>query len=95
MHVRHLGLARLTVGCGAEVVPIEAGATVRSLFEALAARHGQEFRQSFLTREETLCANVTVLVEGRSIEKLAGLDTPLADGAHVSILLTVQAMAGG
>ena len=74
----------------AEVVEVQAG-TVRELIETLDARY-PGFRNRLCQDGGELRRFINIFVEGEDIRFLKNLDTPIDDGAEVSI---VPAIAGG
>ncbi|MGB9792387.1 MAG: MoaD/ThiS family protein [Thermacetogeniaceae bacterium] len=73
------------------------GKTVLELLENLCAHYGKELSRWFFAPQEAskrkeLSGNVIILVNGRAIEHLAGLETPLKESDEVAIF---PKMAGG
>ena len=75
---------------GATSAQVE-GATVGAALEALYEEHG-ELRERLTADEGGLRRFVNVYVGGEDIRFLDGLDTPVQDGAELTIL---PAVAGG
>lgn len=76
----------------AKEVEVEAGATVRYLFNRLAAEH-QDFAQYVFDRDrQDLTGRVCVLFNDRVLELARGLDTEIEDGDTITL---VPAYAGG
>ncbi len=75
---------------GASVVNVD-GATIGEILAKLVAEHPGMAGQ-VLTEDGTLHRFVNVYVDDDDVRYLQGLDTPVADGAEVSIL---PAVAGG
>lgn len=71
------------------------GATVKDLLELLVARHGDEFRDLFLTPEWQLIPDTTVLVNECNINEGAGLETKLKDNSEISITVMMYTIDGG
>ena len=67
------------------------GATVAEALESLYAEHA-ELRDRLVGEDGTLRRFVNVYLAGEDIRFLAGLDTPVPDGAELTIL---PAVAGG
>lgn len=65
--------------------------TLRALLRALSAQHGAAFEQRVLERDG-LKSTLIVFVNGRNIEHLSGIETPLRPDDVVSIFPMV---AGG
>ena len=66
--------------------------TLGELLAQLAQRYGAPFRHAVLTGDDALGEAVIILVNGRNVVHLRGLETPLADDDEVSIFPLV---AGG
>ncbi len=75
---------------GASAAQVQ-GATVGEALEALYAEHG-ELRERISDGDGSLRRFVNVYIGGEDIRFLDGLETPLDDGAEVTIL---PAVAGG
>ena len=70
-----------------------APATVRALGEELSRRFGKRFRGEFFSPDGTeLGERVIVMINGRRVEFLHGIDTPLKESDTVQIFPVV---AGG
>ena len=78
------------VAGGAAEVPAE-GATVGEVLESLYGEHG-ELRDRIAGDDGQLRRFVNVYLAGEDIRFLDGLDTPVPDGAELTIL---PAVAGG
>lgn len=72
-------------------VEVEEGATVRRLIEVLSTRF-EKLRDELLDERGVLRPMYNILVNGRSIEWLKGLDTRLAEGDEV---VFIPPAAGG
>lgn len=78
---------------GCKELTCPAPGTVAQLGELLSQKYGPAFRGEFFSPDGTeLGERVIVMVNGRRIEFLRGLDTPLAEGDTVQIFPVV---AGG
>lgn len=78
-------LSFLQRAAGASRVEMEA-ATVAQLLAALTSRYGETFRRELMTPEGRLKPGIAVLVNGRNINFLQGLDTSLSPGDKVTIV---------
>lgn len=76
---------------GTSRVTVEAS-TVREVLSLLLGTYGEELRRRLLTGEGELQDMVAVLVNGRNVRFLQGLDTPLRAGDTVALIPPV---AGG
>ncbi len=81
--VAYVGSAAAVVGASQEEVRI-GNATLRELWTVLSKRHGEAF-EGLVSFGTELSAYV-VLLNGRNIRLLNGLDTPLQDGDRVTIM---------
>ncbi|TRO46910.1 MoaD family protein [Candidatus Bathyarchaeota archaeon] len=62
---------------------------VRDLLREVAARYGEGLREYLFTDEGGLHSHVVVILNGRGVGVLDGLDTPLTDGDRVAILPSI------
>jgi molybdopterin synthase sulfur carrier subunit len=82
---------QLRAAAGGESEARVDGTTVKDVLESLYARHG-ELRERLSDEDGSLRRFVNVYVAGEDIRFLDGLQTPVADGAELTIL---PAVAGG
>lgn len=82
---------QLRAAAGGEAETVLDGATVQEVLDGLYARHG-ELRDRISDEDGTLRRFVNVYLAGEDIRFLDGLQTPVADGAELTIL---PAVAGG
>ena len=82
---------QLRAAAGGEAQAEVDGVTVQEVLDGLFERH-QELRARISDEDGTLRRFVNVYVAGEDIRFLDGLDTPVADGAELTIL---PAVAGG
>jgi MoaD family protein len=82
---------QLRAAAGGEAETTLDGATVKEVLDGLYARHG-ELRERISDEDGTLRRFVNVYLAGEDIRFLDGLQTPVADGAELTIL---PAVAGG
>jgi len=95
VQVVYFGLIRNVVNVAEETVALPRDATVRSLFDRLCEKYGDSFADALFTAEGTLGANAIILLDGRNILGLGGLDAPIPERTSAHILLTTTAMGGG
>lgn len=88
--IRYFADIRPLAGCNEESWGTEA-ATLRELLFGLAERHGEPFRKRVLAGDAP-SPTIILFVNGRNIEHLSGMDTPLRDGDCVAVFPMV---AGG
>ena len=91
MLVKYFADIRKLSGRLDEQLEAVAPATLRGLLDELSRRHGPPFRERVYERDG-LSQTLIVLVNGRHVEHLAGLDTPLGREDVVAIFPVV---AGG
>ncbi|HEX3512304.1 MAG TPA: ubiquitin-like small modifier protein 1 [Solirubrobacteraceae bacterium] len=82
---------QLRAAAGGESQAVVEGATVQEVLEGLFDRFG-ELRSRLADDDGSLRRFVNVYVAGEDIRYLEGLETPVDDGAEVTIL---PAVAGG
>lgn len=83
MEVQLLSVLRRLTGTGS--VEVQAG-TVREALNRLEKRFGPAFAAELLTADGEVKPLYNLLVNGRNIAFLAGLDTPLAEGDRLTII---------
>lgn len=93
--VSYFGLVQNAVGLREEELQLPAGSSIRGMLEALGERHGNTFRYGVLTSDGKLRPTTRVLLNGRDVEELGGLDTRLKGSAEVSITVVVYPVEGG
>jgi sulfur-carrier protein len=82
---------QLRTATGGEGAPAVEGTTVGEVLDALYAQHA-ELRDRVAGEDGTLRRFVNVFLDGEDIRFLDGLETPVKDGAELTIL---PAVAGG
>jgi molybdopterin synthase sulfur carrier subunit len=85
IHLRLFGLGKQAAGRMESALHLSQGDTVGVLMEALRTVEGSYLSarlKEFAVTEDRLL----ILVNGRSVHILQGLDTPLADGDRVTIM---------
>jgi molybdopterin synthase sulfur carrier subunit len=82
---------QLRAATGGESAPAVEGATVGEVLAALYVQHG-ELRERMAGDDGELRRFVNVFLDGEDIRFLDGLQTPVPDGAELTIL---PAVAGG
>ena len=91
MTVRLLASLRPVVGTKSIAVPTSPDATVRDLLRALPGTHAA-LAERVLVGEAELAPGIQVVINGRHIDFLQGLDTPLSATDDVVL---VPPLAGG
>jgi sulfur-carrier protein len=90
MVIRYFADVRNLTGCEEEDWT-KAAPTLRALLDGLAAEHGAAFERKVLESGQ-LSQTIIIMVNGRHVEHLAGLDTPLGSDDVVAVFPMV---AGG
>ncbi len=93
--VSYLGLVQNALGRQGEDVLVPQGTTIRELLRVLEGKYGDVFRDSVLGVGSELRSAAAVLVNGRNVGELNGLDTTLGADSDVSIVVVVYPMEGG
>lgn len=62
---------------------------VRTALEALRRRYGAEFEKRIYDGK-TLSDGINILLRGKNIHVLQGLDTPLSDGDVISLFYSIE-----
>ncbi len=78
-----------------EECDIPDGTMVKGLLQLLAEKHGDEFRDIFITSNWQLVQDTVILVNQRNINEMDGLDTRLEDNSEVSITVILYTIDGG
>lgn len=89
--VKYFAGIRENVGKRSEEVEVKEGSTIREVISLLSETHGTKFRDLVLDGDE-LREHVNVLVDGRSMRVLEGLDTKIA---RECVLAIFPAVGGG
>lgn len=84
MLIKSYATLRDLLGWRSRDYPLAAGATVGDVLQAL-ARECPEFGAKLWDDEGRLAGYVTVLLNGRSVEYLGGLATPVSDADTLSL----------
>lgn len=77
---------------GKTVIPLREKSSVRDLVAALVERYGVGFNEFLLNHGRRLKKYVVILVNGRGIDILNGLETVLRHGDSISVM---PAVGGG
>lgn len=91
MRVRIFGTLRQFVGAKAVELDVESGSTVRDVLEKVIAEH-PALGEKILDNNGSLQRSIHVLVNGRSIRYLDGLDTITQEGDRFALF---PAVGGG
>jgi molybdopterin synthase sulfur carrier subunit len=84
MQIKVYATLRDVVGGKQVEIDVGAGMTARQLLKAIIARHPQ-LSEKFFDDQDRLRPSIHVLVNGRDIQHLDGLDTKIGPDAGVSI----------
>jgi len=84
MRVKIFATLRPLVGAKEVEVDVKAGYTVRSVLEKLTAEY-PALRKRVLDDDGNLQSSITVLVNGRSIKFLAGLNSTIQEGDQLAL----------
>jgi molybdopterin synthase sulfur carrier subunit len=91
MNLKIFGTLRQTVDAKSIEVKVEAGDTVRDVLETLSAEY-PVLGERILDNEGNLQASVNIILNGRSIKFLDGLDSTVQDGDAFAVF---PAVGGG
>ncbi|MBI2848679.1 MAG: MoaD family protein [Chloroflexi bacterium] len=92
--IRYIGLIQNVVGKREEVWSSRT-TTVRGLIDSLAGRYGTELENAIMTADGRLPRYVKILVNGKDVEQLEGLDSKLEGTEEVSLVVAIPQMSGG
>jgi molybdopterin synthase sulfur carrier subunit len=86
VNVNFLGPSQDDVGKGKMVIGLDYNSTLKDLLKKLANKIGPKFKDFvFDPSSNILNENVAIIVNGRHITALDGLETPMSSGDEVSI----------
>jgi molybdopterin synthase sulfur carrier subunit len=86
VEVRFFTSLREITGKKVEEVQLQRTKTVEELLIEVSKRYGREFREYMYNGEGKVHSYLSILVNGRSINVLQGLDTELKEGDTIAIL---------
>jgi len=95
LRVLYFGPSRDAVPLPEEEVALPVGSTVADLFDLLTARHGQVFRDSVLWVDGEPLPNATIIVDGRNIQHLQGMETVIDRDGVAHVVLLTASVGGG
>lgn len=87
--VSYFSNVRALTGESGSTLELPERSSVRDLLIIVAARYGDELREYLFTDEGELHSHVVVILNGRGVGVLEGLDTALDDGDRVAILPSI------
>ncbi|MBC8498879.1 MoaD family protein [Candidatus Bathyarchaeota archaeon] len=87
--VNYFSNVRALTGESGSTLELPERSSVRDLLIIVAARYGDELREYLFTDEGGLHSHVVVILNGRGVGVLEGLDTALDDGDRVAILPSI------
>jgi MoaD family protein len=74
---------------GEKEIELEA-ATVGRALEQLSDRYGADFKRQVFSRENGLSGSINILLKGKNIHVLQGLETPLVAGDAISMFFSIE-----
>jgi molybdopterin converting factor small subunit len=92
--VLYFGLIREVTDLPEESLKLSVGATVRQLLGRLVERHGEPFREALLGPDGRPLPNAVVVLDGRDIAHVGGVEAAIERDGQVRIVL-MPAFAGG
>ena len=92
--IAYLGYIRHIVGKKEEEINLEEGLTVQDLLVLLGRKYGGRFRNSIQISDDKLRSSVIVLINGRNINQIDGLNTKLIGEVEVQIVV-MSPLGGG
>ena len=96
MKIKYYAAISDWTGCTEEEVSIALGIDpeipVRRIMSLLAVRHGDVFRNKIYDpASDTLCEDIFILLNGRHLARLNGLDSMAADGDTLAVIPVTEA----
>ena len=64
--------------------------TVGQALDQLSDRYGEEFASQVYSREDGLSGGINILLKGKNIHVLQGLETPLAAGDTIAMFYSIE-----
>jgi MoaD family protein len=89
VEVSYFSNVRALIGESGSTLDLPERSSVHDLLNVVAARYGDELREYLLTDEGVLHSHVVVILNGRGVGVLDGLDTILEAGDRVAILPSI------
>ena len=89
VEVGYFSNVRALTGESGSTLELADGSAVSDLLIAVAARYGKELREYLFTEDNMLHSHVVVILNGRGVGVLDGLETALSDGDRVAILPSI------
>ena len=89
VQVNFFSNVRALTGEPGSTLELPEGSSVHDMLIVVAARYGDELREYLFTDEGGLHSHVVVILNGRGVGVLKGMDTALNDGDRVAILPTI------
>jgi len=89
VQVNFFSNVRALTGEPGSTMELPEGSSVHDMLIVVAARYGDELKEYLFTNDERLHPHVVVILNGRGVGVLEGLDTALNDGDRVAILPTI------
>lgn len=86
VEVRFFTSLREITGKKVEEIQLQDAITVEELLTKLSKKYGKELREYLYNEEEKIHDYLSILVNGKSINVLQGLDTKLKKGDVIAIL---------
>lgn len=74
---------------GEKEVELEASSVEQALIQ-LAERYGEAFEKQVYSSEKGLSGGINILLKGKNIHVLQGLETPLAAGDVISLFFSIE-----
>lgn len=94
VRVKYLGIIQRIVGTSEEEMEIRPGTKVRDLLQILKKKYGGEMKNA-LEDNHMLAANATILIDGRNVETIQGLDSLLEHAHDVQVVVMIPSSFGG
>ena len=89
VEVSYFSNVRALTGEPGSTLELPEGSSVHDMLSIVAARYGEELREYLFTDGGGLHSHVVVILNGRGVGVLDGLDTALNDGDRVAILPSI------
>ena len=95
VRVQYFELVRAHVDVSDQQVALPAGATISRLMADLARQHGEALGEALIGPDGGPLPNAVILLDGGNILHRQGMDTVLAEGSLVRMMLMPPFIGGG
>ncbi len=92
--VRFFGPVRGLAGKKEQVLLLEEGTTLRGLLDELRRSNPPEFQRYVVIEGTTVNPALLISLNGKSLDEIQDLDSPIPSGATLDVMLAIPIMGG-